>query len=69
VQGFHVIGTGEIHNVGIDGPPASYGLWVSEHWFFAPHADLRVDGIYQSLGSELGRTDALTLLAQIHVYL
>jgi hypothetical protein len=69
VQGFHVIGTGELQNVGIDGPPASYGLWVSEHWFFAPHADLRVDGIYQSLGSELGRTDVLTLLAQVHVYL
>lgn len=69
VQGFHVIGTGEVHNVGIDGPPASYGLWISEHWFFAPHADLRVDGIYQSLGSDLGRTDVLTLLAQMHVCL
>jgi hypothetical protein len=69
VQGFHLLGTGEMHNVGIDGAPVSWGLWLSEHWFFAPHADVRVDGIYQSLGSNEGRTEVITVLVQGHVYL
>ena len=68
-QGFHVLGTGEMHNVGINGPKVSWGMWLSEHWFFAPHADLRVDAIYQSLGSDEGNTDAVMLLVQGHVYL
>ena len=69
IQGFHLLATGEMQNVGIDGPPVSWGLWLSEHWFFAPHADLRVDGIYQSLGSDDGRSDVITVLVQGHVYL
>jgi hypothetical protein len=69
VQGFHLLGTGEMHNVGIDAPPVSWGVWLSEHWFFAPHADVRVDAIYQSLGSDAGRVDAVTLLVQGHLYL
>jgi hypothetical protein len=68
-QGFHVLGTGEMHNVGVDAPPVSWGMWLSEQWFFAPHADLRVDAIYQSLGSDEGNTDAVTLLVQGHIYL
>jgi hypothetical protein len=58
-----------MHNVGIDGQPVSWGLWLSEHWFFAPHADLRVDGIYQSLGSQDGRTEVISVLVQGHIYL
>jgi hypothetical protein len=68
-QGIHVIGTGEAHNVGIDGPPASYSGWLSYAWFFAPQADFRLDGIYQNLGSDLDRIDAWLLLLQAHVYL
>jgi hypothetical protein len=69
VQGVHLIATGEAHNVGINGPPPSWGAWLSYAWFFAPHADLRFDGVYQSLGSDSGRVDALALLIQGHVYL
>jgi hypothetical protein len=69
VQGIHLIATGEAQNVGINSPPASWGAWLSYAWFFAPHADLRFDGIYQSRGSDTGRLDALTLLIQGHVYL
>jgi hypothetical protein len=68
-QGIHLIGTVEGHNVGIDGPPFSWASWLSYAWFFAPHADLRLDTVYSSLGSDAGRTDALVLLLQAHLYL
>lgn len=68
-QGIHVIATFEAQAVGIDRPPASYGAWLSYAWFFAPHADLRIDNVYQSLGSDYGRIRLLLLLAQVHVYL
>lgn len=68
-QGVHVIATTEAHNVGVDAPPASLGAWLSYAWFVAPHADLRLDTVYYSLGGDGGRTDALTLLMQAHLYL
>jgi hypothetical protein len=55
--------------VGLDGTPFSWGVWFSQQWFFAPHFDVRFDSIFQSLGDEFGRTDALTFLAQGHFYL
>ncbi len=67
-QGLHLIATGEASNVGLDTPPVSLGAWLSTAWFFAPHADLRVDSIYQRLGSTQGATDSLTLLIQGHVF-
>ncbi|HYO95711.1 MAG TPA: hypothetical protein VER33_14415 [Polyangiaceae bacterium] len=67
--GVHLMATAEAHTVGVDGPPASWGTWLSYAWFFAPHADLRVDMIYQSLGSSYGRLEAITLLLQTHLYL
>jgi hypothetical protein len=69
VQGIHFLLTGEANNVGINSPDASYGAWLSYRWFFAPHCDLRLDGIFQSLGTVLYRTEVLTLLGQLHVYL
>lgn len=68
-QGVHFLLTGEAQNVGVKSPPASYGVWLSYNWFFLPHSDLRIDGIYQSLGSDYGRVSAYTLLLQGHVYL
>ena len=69
VQGMHLIGTGEVRNTGVRSPPASWGGWLSYAWFFAPHADLRFDTIYQSLGATSGSTSAITFLLQGHVYL
>jgi hypothetical protein len=68
-QGVHFVFTGEAQNVGTDGPPPSWGAWLSYAWFVLPHADIRLDGIYQSLGSQFGRTPVYTLLLQGHVYL
>jgi hypothetical protein len=68
-QGVHFLITGEEQSVGVHGPPPSWGLWLSYNWFLLPHSDLRLDGIYQSLGSDYGRISAYTLLLQGHVYL
>lgn len=67
--GIHLIATGEAHNVGVEGPPFSFAGWFSYAWFLAPHADVRLDCIYQSIGTEIGAVEALVLLAQAHLYL
>jgi hypothetical protein len=69
IQGLHFAVTGEVNSVGLEDTPPSWGLWVSQLWFVAPHLDLRLDNVYQSLGDEFGRTGVLTLLAQAHLYL
>jgi hypothetical protein len=69
IQGMHFITTGEVNNVGMRERHFSYGGWLSYAWFFAPHADVRLDGIYQSLGSAAGRAEVFTLLLQGHVFL
>jgi hypothetical protein len=70
-QGVHFMLTGEAMNGGSAGEKSSLGGWLSAVWFFAPHSDLRLDGIYQSLGAAGGGpvTSAFTWLAQIHVFL
>lgn len=68
-QGVHFIATGEATNVSTASVPPSWGGWLSYAWFFAPHADLRLDNIFQSFASSFGRTSALSLLLQAHVYL
>jgi hypothetical protein len=50
-------------------PGTAVSGWLTLDWFFLPHSDLRVDGIYQTLPSSLGNSQALTLLAQLHTYL
>ena len=68
-QGLHFIATGEASDIGVGAHPASWSGWLSYDWFFAPHADIRLDNLFQSLGSTSGRTTALSLLLQAHVYL
>jgi hypothetical protein len=69
LQGIHVLATGELSRVGRKERYTSYGGWLSYAWFFAPHSDLRLDGIYQQLGSAAGKTGVFTLLLQGHVFL
>ena len=69
LQGFHLMVTGETKNGGAANESASYGIWGTAAWFFVPHADLRIDNIYQSLGSPAGSIGAFSFLAQVHVYL
>jgi hypothetical protein len=69
VQGIHVLATGELSRVGRKQRSTSYGGWLSYAWFFAPHSDLRLDGIYQRLGSAAGEAGVFTVLLQGHVFL
>jgi len=69
IQGVHFMGTLETSSVGTNHPPPSWGGWLSYAWFFAPHADLRLDSICQSFASNSGRTSALSFLIQAHLYL
>lgn len=74
IQGLHALVTGEVLDAGYprsdeiqklkkskgSGQPA-LGGWVSAQWFFLPHLDLRVDGIF--------RPAERTVLAQLHLFL
>jgi len=68
-QGLHVILGGEHKNEGGLAQPNSYGGRGSLVWFFAPHADLRLDNFYQRISNALEQRVVLMLLAQLHVYL
>jgi hypothetical protein len=69
IQGLHLMLTGETMNSGMKDEPSSYGAWISMGWFFVSHMDLRVDSVYQSLGSPAGTASATSLLLQFHAYL
>ena len=66
-------------NVGViaKGDPLEIPMdaWASMVWFFLPHADLRLDGIYSWLGappaggSAATHTNVSTWLVQLHVFL
>jgi len=69
-RGIHFLLTLEAHDVGSDDSVgASLGSWLSYAWFFAPHADIRLDSIYQSVATPGGRAAALSWLIQGHLYL
>ncbi len=69
VQGLHFILSGEAIAPPYVQTATSYGGWGSVAWFFAPHTDVRVDAILQSLGVGSQHVAASTLLGQLHVYL
>ena len=74
-QGIHVLAAGEVYN-GHIGETSTYDTttataWLGAWWFFAPHFDFRIDGVYSS-GSAPGlppSAQGTSLLAQIHGYL
>lgn len=68
-KGMHWLFTAETNHVGSQQSFWGHGGWLSYWWFFAPHADLRLDGIYQSLGSLNGRYGAYSVLLQGHISL
>ncbi len=68
-QGIHLMLTGETMNGGSVGEQSSYAAWLSMGWFFWSHMDLRVDNVYQVLGSGSGTTNVLSFLVQLHAYL
>jgi hypothetical protein len=67
VQGFHVMVTGETYTPGKQAQ--SYGGWLGSAWFFAPHADVRVDFMRRSEIFGPARVPVTAAMAQIHVFL
>ena len=66
-QGIHVLGTGELR---VDPAGVSAGGWLGAAWFFLPHADMRVDGIVQSVAAPGGSSTVVTsFLGQLHFFL
>jgi hypothetical protein len=68
-QGVHLMATGEIENDGSAGEPPSFAGWFSAAWFFWSHMDMRMDNVYEVVGSPAGNSNVLSLLVQFHVYL
>lgn len=70
VQGLHVKGTGEWcetdHGDALD--PVGRGT-ATVQWFFAPHMDVRVDGIYGPLYCTPGTAAGPAATAQLHLFL
>ena len=49
--------------------PTSFGLWTSAAWFFAPHADVRIDGVFQQISAGGDKLGVTSLLFQVHAFL
>jgi hypothetical protein len=69
LRGVHFMLTGESKNDGRPDEPPSFGGWISGAWFFAPHADFRIDNIFQTLKTPVAHQDLFSMLLQLHVYL
>ena len=67
VQGLHFMLTGETYTPGKQAQ--SYGGWLGSAWFFAPHADVRVDFMRRSEIFGPMRVPVTAAMAQLHVYL
>ncbi|CAN5349809.1 hypothetical protein BH09MYX1_BH09MYX1_35220 [soil metagenome] len=69
LQGLHLASTFELINRSFTRESTSVGLWATAWWFFAPHADVRLDFLNQSLATPVGHTAATSILAQLHFFL
>lgn len=69
VQGLHFLLTFEAQDRDVDTLGLSLAGWAGVAWFFAPHADVRVDGVVQTIAVPGARVGAESLLAQLHFYL
>jgi hypothetical protein len=74
VQGLHLVAIGELLTPPADLPgPGGARPWLRGwgyvDWFFAPHADARVDLIHESDAQGSQRFGITTFLAQLHAYL
>jgi hypothetical protein len=68
LQGLHLIASAESYKKQA-GEGQSWATWLGTNWFFAPHADVRVDFVRESAVVGNGRSDSSSLLTQLHVFL
>jgi hypothetical protein len=68
IQGVHPVVTFEAEKL-----PQTAGVsleaWAALCWFFAPHADIRIDFVQQWVSTGTTHTPGAALLPQLHVYL
>jgi hypothetical protein len=69
VQGLHLMGTFECQDRDVGVLGLSLGGWLGVAWFFAPHADVRLDGVVQSVAVQGQTVLAESALAMLHFYL
>jgi hypothetical protein len=70
IQGVHVILAGELYDQELARARPTWEWWAGAQWFFAPHADVRVDAVYTATPiSSTQSAGTTSLLAQLHVYL
>ncbi len=69
VQGLHAMLSLEVLDERRTTFGPSLGAWATFLFFFAPHTEFRVDAIYRRTAGATGPSDALTLLAQLHLFL
>jgi hypothetical protein len=68
IQGLHIMPAAEILKAQ-DTSGVATGWWLTLDWYFLPHTDLRLDGIWRDSPAQGGRQQVLSWLIQIHVYL
>ncbi|MEO6603860.1 MAG: hypothetical protein ABIQ16_28510 [Polyangiaceae bacterium] len=68
-QGLHFIATAENMRVGGTNKGTSWSAWLGADWFFAPHADVRLDFQQQSLALGDAKLATTAFMLQFHVYL
>ncbi len=68
-QGVHLMSAIEALQRGRPNEKLSLGTWLTAMWFFAPHADLRIDGIRQQVSAGGTLIGVTTVLVQAHVFL
>lgn len=70
IQGLHFMGTVEALDARTSASGPMFGFGLTALWFFAPHADLRIDGHLKHVPSNEGATqNQWTVVTQLHFYL
>ena len=70
IQGVHLIGAGEWFHDPLPRVGTSFGAWGGVQWFFASHADVRIDAVERDVPVGPGRRIRVTTwLGQLHFYL
>jgi hypothetical protein len=69
LRGLHFALTGEALERSFGAAATAWGAWFTTAWFFAPHADLRVDLVARDLAAGDARASVLSALVQVHAFL
>ncbi|MBI2393202.1 MAG: hypothetical protein HYV09_26695 [Deltaproteobacteria bacterium] len=69
LQGLHLLATGEALRDARPGVSTGIGGWLSAWWFFAPHADARVDALVRDIPTPAGNVRSTAVLFQLHAFL